>query len=87
MQDNQFDFEAFKEQAKARLKAGKGLLGDEGALTPLLKTFLEEVLEGELEQHIAEDDLPNRKNGKGKKIVKTSHGSVELRTPAARLFI
>lgn len=84
MQDNQFDFEAFKEQAKARLKAGKGLLGEEGVLTPLLKNFLEEVLEGELEEHIAEDEQPNRKNGKGKKVVKTSHGSVELRTPRDR---
>ena len=66
MKDKQFDFEAFKEQAKEALKAGKGLLGEEGAFTPLLKSFLEEVLNGELDDHIAEKEAPNRKNGKGK---------------------
>lgn len=48
-----------------RLKTGKGLLGKEGAFTPLIKTFFEEALEGELESHLATVDLPNRKNGNG----------------------
>lgn len=84
MEDKQFDFEAFKEQAKASLKAGKGLLGEEGAFTPLLKSFLEEVLDGEMDDHIAEEDAPNRKNGKGKKTLRTSLGEVEINTPRDR---
>lgn len=84
MEDKQFNFEAFKEQAKEALKAGKGLLGEEGAFTPLLKSFLEEVLDGELEDHIAEEEVPNRKNGKGKKKVRTTLGEVQIDTPRDR---
>lgn len=84
MENKEFDFEAFKAEAMERLKAGKGLLGTEGAFTPLIKSFLEEALEGELEAHIAEEDLPNRKNGKGKKTVRTTHGQVEIDTPRDR---
>jgi len=84
MESVPFDFEAFKKEAMERLKAGKGLLGTEGAFTPLIKTFLEEALEGELETHIDTDDLPNRKNGKGKKTVKTTHGPVDIETPRDR---
>jgi len=50
----------------------------------LIKSFLEEALGGELESHLAEEELPNRKNGKGKKTVRTSHGSVEIKTPRDR---
>ncbi len=44
------------------------------AFTPLLKAFLEKALEGEVEQRIADGDDPNRKNGKTKKIVRTTPG-------------
>lgn len=84
MKKEKFDFESFKKQAIDRLKAGKGLLGAEGAFTPLIKSFLEEAMEGELEQHLREEVRENRKNGKGKKRVKTSHGEVEIRTPRDR---
>jgi transposase-like protein len=79
-----FDFEAFKKQAATRLKNGETLLGKEGVFTPLLKEFLEEALDGELETHIEEQEEPNRKNGKGKKKVKTSVGNVEIATPRDR---
>lgn len=84
MKETEFDFEAFKKDAIQRLKDGKGLSGAEGAFTPLIKNFLEEAMEGELEDHIAEGDQPNRKNGKGKKKVRTSKGQVEIRTPRDR---
>ncbi|MEM6398123.1 MAG: IS256 family transposase [Bacteroidota bacterium] len=84
MQENEFDLEGFREDAIAKLKAGAGLLGEGGAFTPLLKAFLEKALEGELEDHIAEGEHPNRKNGKGKKIVRTSLGEVEIATPRDR---
>ena len=67
-----------------RLKAGKGLLGAEGALTPLVKEFLEEALAGELEGHLAEKEEGNRKNGSNRKTVRTSLGEVEIRTPRDR---
>ena len=50
----------------------------------MLKAFLEKALEGEVEQHIAQSDQPNRKNGKGKKIVRTTLGEVEITTPRDR---
>jgi hypothetical protein len=61
-----FDFEAFKKQAASRIKKGDTLLGKDGVFTPLLKQFLEEAMNGELEAHIEELQEPNRKNGKGK---------------------
>ncbi len=79
-----FDFERFKKEAAERLKAGGDLLGTDGVLTPLLKEFLEESLEGELDAHLEEDERPNRKNGKGKKRVRTSQGEVNIRTPRDR---
>ena len=79
-----FDYEAFKEEARKRLLNGGDLLGKDGALTPLLKDFLEESLSGELDAHLATSKEKNRKNGKGKKQVKTSLGAVEISTPRDR---
>jgi putative transposase len=84
MEKQSFDFEAFKKQAATRLKSGESLLGKDGVFTPLLKEFLEEALEGELEAHIEQVEDPNRKNGKGKKRVKTPVGDVEISTPRDR---
>lgn len=84
MESKEFDFEGFRKEAIAKLQAGEGLLGEGGAFTPLLKAFLEQALEGELEDHVATDEQTNRKNGKGKKIVRTSLGEVEITTPRDR---
>ena len=59
-------------------------MGKEGVLTPLLKEFLEGALEGELEAHIEESEEANRKNGKGKKRVKTPVGAVDIAPPRDR---
>lgn len=40
-----FDFETFKNQAIADMKAGKSLIGKEGVFTPLMKEFLESALD------------------------------------------
>lgn len=56
-----------------RLKAREDLPGSEGAISSLMKTFLEVALDGESEAHLAEEDLPNRKNGKRRKTVRTTH--------------
>lgn len=84
MEKQTFDFEAFKKEAASRLKKGETLLGRDGVFTPLLKEFLEEALEGELEAHIDQTPEPDRKNGKGKKQVKTPVGNIGIATPRDR---
>ena len=79
-----FDFDKFKEEALSKLKSGEELLGSDGVLTPLIKEFLEESLDGELDAQLEEDDQPNRRNGKGRKTVKTSLGQVDINTPRDR---
>lgn len=84
MKDNEFDMESFRKDAIAKLQAGEGLLGEGGAFTPLLKSFLEQALEGEVEEHIAQSDYANRKNGKTKKTIRTSLGEIEISAPRDR---
>ena len=47
----------------AQLKAGKGIGGKDGALTPLIKQLTEMALQAEIETHLAQDLERNRKNG------------------------
>lgn len=81
-----FDYETVKNKALAQLKTGKPLLGKEGALAPLFKSFLEAALEAELTDHLQEnkDDEINRRNGHGSKSLRTSEGSMDLSTPRDR---
>ncbi|MEO0897165.1 MAG: transposase [Bacteroidota bacterium] len=79
-----FDFERFKQDALAKLKAGKGISGKDGAFTPFLKAFLEEALKGELEDHLSDEDQSNRRNGKTRKKLRSSQGEFELETPRDR---
>ena len=76
----QFDFE----KAVAALQDGQELTGKDGILTPLIKQLTEAALQAELEAHLDEDEQPNRKNGSGKKRVKSSSGGFELNTPRDR---
>src|SRR6476620_5335374 len=71
------------QEALASLKAGKQLEGKDGAVRPLIKRLIEASLEGEMDAHLAES-RPNRRNGKGKKQVKTSVGEVSIETPRDR---
>ena len=82
----EFDYEAVKNKALAQLKSGKPLLGKEGALAPLFKSFLEAALEAELEDHLEEnkEEEINRRNGHGSKQLRTSEGTMELSTPRDR---
>lgn len=85
MEENKnFNYEEFKRKAIKELKTGKDLSGKDGVLIPLLKDFLEGALEGEMDTYLSENDTNNRRNGKGKKIVKTDYGSVEIKTPRDR---
>lgn len=75
-----FDMEA----ALQALREGKDLTGKDGILTPLIKQLTEAAMQGELDQHLAERETPNRKNGSTRKTMKSPAGRFELNTPRDR---
>jgi transposase-like protein len=75
-----FDFQA----ALKAIQSGKPLMGKEGVLTPLIKNLTEAALEGELESHLGQEIVENRRNGKSKKTIKSLNGNFELNTPRDR---
>ena len=79
-----FDFEAFQKSATDRIRSGSPLLGTDGVFTPLLKAFLESALEAEMAEHLDGEESSNRRNGHGKKQVKTNLGTVEIAPPRDR---
>lgn len=80
------EYEALKKKTLEQFRQGKHLLGKDGAFQPLLKEFLESALEAEAEEYLDEEEREkgNRKNGTGKKTVKSADGSFELETPRDR---
>jgi len=82
-----FDYEKAKQKVKEQLRSGKSLFGKGGAFAPLLQEMINSMLEGEMEGHLDEEerDAGNRKNGKNKKLLKTSSGTIEVTTPRDRL--
>ena len=84
METEKFDFEAFKEEAISKIRDGKGLVGAEGAFTPLIKSFLEEAMKGEIEDHLSDPTVSNRKNGYTSKVLRSSLGNIPLMTPRDR---
>ena len=86
MKNRNEEYEALKKKALEQFKTGQPLLGKGGAFAPLLKQFLESALEAEMEEHLDESERfkGNRRNGTGKKLLKSSDGSFELETPRDR---
>lgn len=82
--ESDFNWNDFEEKAKQQLLDGVPLEGKNGILAPMLKRLLESSLEGEIEGHIHESDVRNRKNGKTTKQVKTSFGKIDVETPRDR---
>jgi len=78
-----FDYENFEQEAIAKLRAGKGLTGPDGALTGMIQRILQAALDGEMDEHIQEG-RPNRRNGHTEKQVQTSMGPVDLEPPRDR---
>jgi putative transposase len=76
----EFDFE----KALQGLRAGQDLNGPQGILTPLIKQLTEAALQGEVEQHLAQEVKPNRRNGYTRKTIKAASGNFELDTPRDR---
>ena len=91
-----FNYEEFKKSAIEKLYAGKGILGKEGAFTPLIKEFLEAALQGELSSHLEEERKKNnnnhnsnignnnKRNGTYYKQVKTDCDQFEIEVPRDR---
>ena len=73
----------FNEALKA-IQSGQAISGKDGVLAPLVKQLTEAALEAELDSHLADDVVPNRKNGKSGKTIKTSEGKIDLETPRDR---
>ena len=82
----QEEYETMQKQALEQLMTGKSLTGKDGVFAPLLKQFLEGALEAEMEDHLDEEERSkkNKRNGKGKKTLKTNAGEVEISTPQDR---
>lgn len=81
-----FDYELAKQKVKEQLRSGQSLFGKGGAFAPLLQEMLNSILEGEIDGHLDDDERQsgNRKNGKTKKSLKTSSGTIEVTTPRDR---
>jgi transposase-like protein len=75
-----------EKKALEQFMSGKSLFGKDGAFAPMLKSFIEKALEAEMEEHLNEDERSNgnKRNGKGKKKVKSGFGSFEIETPQDR---
>jgi putative transposase len=82
---NQEELDTLKAKALKQFKTGKSLFGKEGAFAPLLKEFLEEALEAEMEEHLSKErENGNKRNGKGSKTLKSSAGEVTIQPPQDR---
>jgi putative transposase len=79
-----FDYTNFEKEAIEKLRAGKGLIGPEGALTGMIQRILQAALEGEMDDHMSEDDTSNRRNGSTSKQVQTSMGNIQVDPPRDR---
>ncbi|EOZ93882.1 transposase [Indibacter alkaliphilus LW1] len=79
---------AFKKKVLDQFLSGENLFGKQGALAPILKEFLEEALQAEMEDHLRDEEKGwpsgNKRNGTGSKTVKSALGEVKLDTPQDR---
>ena len=77
---------AMRDKALEQLRSGESLTGKNGAFAPLLKEFLEAALDGEMSAHLDTQERidGNKRNGRGRKLVKTMAGEIEIETPQDR---
>lgn len=83
MDKKKFDYQTFHKQALDSLLSGGKLSGADGILAPLIQNLLQEALEAEMDVH-QQDSQGNRRNGRGRKKVQTTHGEIELEPPRDR---
>jgi putative transposase len=78
-----FDFTAYEKEVVAGLMSGKGLIGEEGLLKPLIARFVESALDAELGVHLMEEkasdgQLPNKRNGRRGKSIRSEAGPIDI---------
>jgi len=73
-----------EKKALDQLLSGKSLFGKDGAFAPMLKSFIEKALEAEMSAHLEDKTVINKRNGKGRKTIKSSIGSFDIETPTDR---
>src|SRR5699024_892437 len=75
-----------QEKALAQLTSGQSLFGPDGAFAPMLKGFIEAALQAAMDAHLDESQREggNKRNGKGRKTIKSSAGSFQIETPQDR---
>lgn len=86
MKREEFNLEEIEKKAIEQFKTGESLFGSDGAFAPLLQRFVEKALEAEMVAHLDEAERleGNKRNGKGKKTIKSGHGSFKIATPQDR---
>lgn len=75
-----------EKKALEQFMSGKSLFSKDGAFAPMLKNFIEKALEAEMEDHLDDDQRSkgNKRNGKGRKTIKSGFGSFDIDTPEDR---
>ena len=76
----EFDFDT----TLAAFQDGQGLTGKDGILTPLIKQLTQAALQAEMDAHLQNSKPANRRNGSGRKTIKSTTGRLELATPRDR---
>lgn len=71
----------FEKEAIEGLRLGKSL---EEIFSPLIGKILNKSMECEMEEHLSKEDIPNRRNGKIPKQIRSSYGKIEVETPRDR---
>lgn len=86
MDKEQFDYTSLRAKALEQLRSGQSLTGQGGVFAPLLKEFIESALEAEMDSFLNAEERSkgNKRNGKGKKTIRTSSGAVEIHPPTDR---
>ena len=71
-----------EKKALEQFMSGKSLFGKDGAFAPMLKSFIEKALESEMESHLDTEERSkgNKRNGKGKKTIKSGFGTFDIET-------
>ncbi len=76
----------FEKTVLDQFMSGKNLFGKDGAFAPMLKNVIEKALEAEMDSHLDERERSegNKRNGRGKKTIKSGFGTFDIDTPQDR---
>lgn len=74
--DSTFDFETYRKQVVQGLIKGQPLTGEGGLLKPLIARFVEDALDAEMDQHLLEEQVLERKNKRNGTLTKQIHTSI-----------